>query len=59
MRTRVSSEPTPSAARSQGVTRLIGALRAEGSLGLAVVMIGLVKLIASSPEIGEVAISGR
>jgi len=36
------------------LTRIVGALRAEGSFVLAVVMIGLVKLIASSPEIGEV-----
>src|SRR5262249_19371788 len=48
----VSSEPTVPAVGSRGVTRIVGALRAEGSFVLAVVVIGLVKLIASSPEIG-------
>ena len=50
----VSSEPTVPAVRSWGSRRIVGALRAEGSFVLAVVVIGLVKLIASSPEIGEV-----
>src|SRR5262245_38835164 len=50
----VSSEPRVLAASPRGVRRIGGALRAEGSLGLAVVMIGLAKLIASSPEIGAV-----
>jgi len=50
----VSSEPSVLAARPRGLTRIGGALRAEGSLVLAVVMIGLAKLISSSPEIGAV-----
>src|SRR5262245_17675145 len=50
----VSSEPTAPAVRSRGVARIAGAVRAEGSLVLAVVVIGIVKLIASSPEIGPV-----
>ena len=50
----VSSEPTAPGVRSRGLTRIVGALRAEGSFVLAVAVIGLVKLIASSPEIGEV-----
>jgi len=51
---RSSSEPTAPAVRSRGFTRIVGALRAEGSFVLAIVLIGIVKLIASSPEIGEV-----
>src|SRR5262249_8164341 len=50
----VSREPTAPAVRSRGWTRIVGALRAEGSFVLAVVVIGVVKLIASSPDIGEV-----
>src|SRR5262245_56335212 len=50
----VSSEPTAPAVRSRGVARIAGAVRAEGSFVLAVVVIGIVKLIASSPEIGPV-----
>jgi Ca2+:H+ antiporter len=55
----VPSEPTAPAVRSRGVTRIVGALRAEGSFVLAVVVIGLVKLIASSPEIGQVGHFGQ
>src|SRR4030095_4673990 len=43
----VSSAPTAPAVRSWDATRIVGALRAEGSFVLAVVVIGLVKLIAS------------
>jgi Ca2+:H+ antiporter len=51
----VSSQPPARAVRPQGVTRSLGnGLRAEAPFVLAVVVIGLVKLIASSPEIGEV-----
>src|SRR5262245_43446434 len=50
----VSGNPTAPAVRSRGWTHIVGALRAEGSFVLAVVMVGLVKLIASSPRIGEV-----
>ena len=50
----VASEPTALRVRSLSVTRIGGALRAEGSFVLTVVTIGLVKLIASSPEIGVV-----
>ena len=50
----VASEPTAPAVRPRGMMRIGGALRAESSFVLAVVMIGLAKLIASSPEIGEV-----
>jgi Ca2+:H+ antiporter len=50
----VSSKPAAPAVGPRGLTRIGGALRAERSFVLAVVMIGLAKLIASSPEIGEV-----
>src|SRR5262245_5875204 len=50
----VSSEPIAPTGRPRGLTRIGGALRAESSFVLAVVMIGLAKLIASDPQIGEV-----
>ena len=49
-----SSKPTPPAVTSQGVMRIVGVLRAEGSFVLTVATIGLVELIASSPELGAV-----
>jgi len=55
----VSSAPTAPAVRWWGAPRIVGALRAEGSFVLAVVVIGLIKLIASSPEIGEVGHFGQ
>jgi Ca2+:H+ antiporter len=53
-RSGASSDPTPPAVGSRGVTRVVGALRAEASLVLALLVIGCVRLIASSPEIGPV-----
>jgi len=50
----ISSEPTAPAVTSRGLTRILRALRAEGSFVLAVVVIGVVKLIANNPEIGPV-----
>src|SRR5262245_48021884 len=58
-RSGVPSEPTAPAVGAQGLTRIVGALRAEGSFVLAVVVIGLAKLIASSPEIGPVGHFGQ
>src|SRR5262245_44753572 len=50
----VPSEPPAPEVRSHGLTRIVGAVRAEGSIVLAVGLIVVVKLIASSPEIGRV-----
>src|SRR5262249_13975649 len=50
----VASEPTPPAVKSQGLTRIVGALPPEGSFVLTVPTIGLVALLASSPEIGPI-----
>ena len=50
----VSREPTAPATRPPGLTRIGGALRSESSFVLAVLMIGLAKVVASTPEIGEV-----
>jgi Ca2+:H+ antiporter len=50
----VSSEPTAPAVAPGGLTRIGGALRAESSFVLAAVMIGIAKLIANNPQIGEV-----
>src|SRR5262245_6620343 len=50
----VFGKPTAPAVRPRGWTRIAGALRAESSFVLAVVMVGLVKLVASSPRIGAV-----
>jgi len=49
-----SSAPTAPAVSPQGLTRIMGALRAEASFVLAVVMIGIAQLIAGNPEIGAV-----